>query len=181
MNPPRLVELLFPFGDPALWECPLQQGIPTLLIWAGQLILWAAVAAFIFGIIYAAISYMVAYGSDDRPKEAKKTLKWIFIGAAVIMLSEILIHGVAVLLASPGEVKQPPPGTYLERFFQSFSPQQAFLLFQEGTCGNAESQTRSNNRQVPDISDSFDRGGIDAGITVDPPSNFQDLQQQLNE
>ncbi len=172
MNQAHLVELLFPFGDPALWQCPLQQGVPVLLIWAGGLILWAAAAAFIFGIIYTALSYLTAYGSDERIKEAKKTLKWIFIGAAVILLSEVVIHTTAVLIAGVGQVQQPPRGTQLQQLFQTLTPQQATLIFREGTCGNAASRTRSDNRPARNIAEPDEASDININPGLTGPDSL---------
>lgn len=102
----NLSELLFPGGiPPAVWQCPLQEGIPAFLKVAQNILIWVAVAAFLIGVLLSVFYYVTAFGSEERAKKGKDTLKWTIIGAVVVMLSAFVIGAFAnALLAQPVQV-----------------------------------------------------------------------------
>lgn len=97
----NIVRFLFE-SDPVLWACPIQEGIPFLLSKATYLLGLAAAILVIFGIIFAAISYMTAFGNEDRAKKGRETLKWVVIGALVIIFSQVVISAVIGMIAERG-------------------------------------------------------------------------------
>lgn len=99
---PSVTQLLFP-SDPALWQCPIQQGVPFLLGWARELMILGAAILFFYGIISAVVNYLTAFGNEEKAKLGQKTLQWTVIGAIVIILSELLIQQVANMFLAPGQ------------------------------------------------------------------------------
>ena len=87
-------------GQPATVACPIQTGLPAFLTLARDLLLWLAVAAFLFGIVSAVFNYLTAFGSDDKIKKGKDTLKWTFIGAAIVILAVTIISLITTSLAN---------------------------------------------------------------------------------
>lgn len=90
-------------SDPALWKCPIQEGIPFLIDRAMVLLIIAAVILFLAGIILATFFYLTAFGNENKAKQGKETLKWTIIGALVIIFSAIAIQAVVGFFAAPGQ------------------------------------------------------------------------------
>ncbi len=99
-----LTDLLSPNGmAPALWSCPIQQGLPLLLNFAKDALLFFSVFFFLGGVNAAVFGYLLSYGSEEKIKAAHEKARGLFIGAAVVMLSSWLINFFAgsLLLKSP--------------------------------------------------------------------------------
>ncbi len=104
-----LKDLFTQTKSPALWECPIQQGVPILLEIAQKLLLWVAAFAFLIGALLAIYYFVTNFGSDDKIKKGKSTLTYIFVGAAVVMLSQSVIQGIAKTLITAPAIKTPGP------------------------------------------------------------------------
>lgn len=89
-------------NQPALWSCPLQEGIPAFLNLALDILLWGAAIAFFIGILLSVYYYMTAFGDENKASSGLKTLKFTFIGAAVVIISALVINSVITLLANTG-------------------------------------------------------------------------------
>lgn len=98
----NIVKFLFE-SDPVLWACPIQEGIPFLLSKATYLLGLVAAIIVIFGIIFATISYLTAFGNEDKAKKGRETLKWVVIGALVIIFAQIIISVVMGTIAKQGQ------------------------------------------------------------------------------
>jgi phosphoglycerol transferase MdoB-like AlkP superfamily enzyme len=96
-----LYSIIFP-SDPALWACPFQNGVYYYFDLIFNALYIIAAIIFVFGIVSASISYLTAFGSEEKAKKGRETLKWSFIGAVVIMLSVPLISIVTNLFLAQG-------------------------------------------------------------------------------
>lgn len=94
-----LFDVLFP-SDPALWACPLQNGIGYYMGFVFNALFVVAAIVFFYGVMSASIAYLTAFGNEERVKKGRETLKWSFIGAIVIMLSTLIISAVTNLFLS---------------------------------------------------------------------------------
>lgn len=102
----NLTNLLSPNGvPPAVWQCPLQEGIPIFLNIAQGILIWVALAAFLIGVLLSVFYYVTAFGNEERARKGKETLKWTIIGAIVVMLSAFVIGAFAnALLKEPVQI-----------------------------------------------------------------------------
>lgn len=132
-----LSSLLFP-TDPALWACPIQQGIPFFIELARNWLIFIAALAFIYGVIAATFLYLTAFGDENKAKKGKETIKWTFIGAIVFMLSGFIIHFVVSV----------------------FATDDANLAFNEATCQQADNPAAGPQ----EIDRQFRDSGIEPGL-----------------
>lgn len=68
--------------------------IGTLITNITRLALLLAGGIAIVYIIIGAISYLTAYGNEEKATQGKKTVTWALVGLAVVILSEMLINEV---------------------------------------------------------------------------------------
>jgi hypothetical protein len=102
MNDITLSGLISGAGEPALWSCPIQQGVPAFLNLAYTFLMWGAALGFFFGVLLAVYYYITAYGDESKAKKGLETFKWTFVGAAVVIISAVVVNSVVGILTTQG-------------------------------------------------------------------------------
>lgn len=144
-----LSDILFRYSkNPALWECPIQWGVPHILLAVRDVLLWVGAGAFLVGITLAVFFYLTAYGSEERARRGQDTLKWTLIGSVVIMLSQLTIGWLGDFLLAPGQISELPPPNCQRQVEQQLERSRG-LLRQQGVEPGAAVAPPADNQPLP--------------------------------
>jgi len=90
---------ILPSGNPEEWGLGT---INTLIHNVATLALLLAGGVAAIYLIIGGISYLTAYGNEEKANNAKKTITWAVIGLAVIILAEVIVSAIWSFVAAPG-------------------------------------------------------------------------------
>ncbi len=135
-------------GNPAWWQCPIQQGVPYLLSLVWQLLIWVAGAAFLIGVLIAVFNYLTAFGDENKAKKGREALKWTFIGAGVVMLSGVLI--MTIVNTVIGEESAGYNATFSEYISLQAGKNQ---LGKNGSCDSPATRAQQEIQQFDSVND----------------------------
>ena len=87
-----------PFSGTTKLENPLAGGnidsIPSLVETLLRIILVVGVPLIAVAIIYAGFKFVTAQGNPDKLKEAKSTIVWVVVGAAILLSAYAIATGI---------------------------------------------------------------------------------------
>lgn len=88
----------FAQGDPGKLSNPLAGGnindIPTLVESLLGIVLTVGVPLIALAVIYAGFKFVTAQGNPEKLEEAKKTLIWVVVGAAILLSAYAIAVGI---------------------------------------------------------------------------------------